>query len=42
MVTRNKTTKNTWNSAPTTIKYVVGGKLKCQHLIIVKTENYNN
>ena len=28
MVTRNKTTKSTWNSAPTTIYYFVRGKLK--------------
>lgn len=27
MVTRNKTTKNTWNSAPKTIHYVAGEKL---------------
>ena len=29
MVAKNKTTKNTWNSAPTTIYYVVGEKSKC-------------
>ena len=29
MVTRNQTTKNTWDSAPMTIYYVVGEKLKC-------------
>ena len=40
MVTRNKT-KNTCNSAPTTIYCVGRGKLKCKVLEIVKRENYN-
>ena len=42
MVTRNKTTKNTWDSAPTIIYCVVGEKLICLNLTIVKTKNYNS
>ena len=41
MVTRNKTTKNTCNSAPTTVYFAVRDKSKFKILTIVDTGNFN-
>ena len=39
MATRNKTTKNTYNSAMTTIYYVVEGNLKCLKSLTINKTN---